>query len=80
MLTITLILMLAIGYLIFFEAMKVKQLDVRYDDICHSLRGTGKVCTVRFLVTEDMENPHVYYRLDNFYLNYRSFVKSRDNY
>ena len=27
-----------------------------------------------------MKDPFIYYRLDQFYNNYRSFVKSRDNY
>ena len=80
MLTISLILLLILGYFVFFETMKIKQIDIRYDDVCETFRGTGRACKVKFTAEEDMVNPHVYYHLDNFYTNYRSFVKSRDNY
>lgn len=55
-------------------------MDIRYDDICSHLRGTGKLCKVRFTPKTALVSPVVYYRLDKFYSNYRSYVKSKDNY
>lgn len=67
-----------VGYLIFFQAMKINEFTIRYDDVCSQQRGTQRDCIVRFTPTVTLENPMVYYRLDSFYNNYRSFVKSKD--
>lgn len=72
------ILMAVLGYLCFFQAMKIQELNIRYDDVCSQQRGTGRDCIVRFTPTVTLENPMIYYRLDAFYNNYRSFVKSKD--
>ena len=60
--------------------MKINDMMIRYDDVCSAQRGTNKDCIVRFTPNVDLENPMVYYRLDKFYSNYRSFVKSKDIY
>jgi hypothetical protein len=55
-------------------------MDIRYDDVCTKFRGNGTACKVKFTPEHDLKDPVVYYRLDQFYSNYRSYVKSRDNY
>lgn len=65
----------ALGYLFYEEADKLHDFKIRYDDLCADKRGTGLDCEISFTLTEDMENPKVYYRLNNFYQNHRSFQK-----
>ena len=60
--------------------MKINELTIRYDIDCKDVRGTGKICNLNFTSPKDLKNPRIYYRLDKFYHNYRSFVKSRDIY
>ena len=82
LLTLLFFMMLGAGYLMFFEAMKINELHVRYDDICKNQAesNNGRDCIVKFNVTETLSEPYVYYRLNQFYSNYRSFVKSKDQY
>jgi hypothetical protein len=35
------------------------------------------LCTVRFKPDVDLQNPFLYFRLEQFYANHRTFVKSR---
>ena len=46
---------------------------IRYDDKC----ANKVVCSIELITPVDLVNPKFYYRLENFYANHRSFVKSR---
>jgi len=41
--------------------------ELRYDDKCASVRNTGNPCLVDFTPDVNLDNPKVYYRLNNFY-------------
>ena len=75
MILIIWILFTGLGYWFYFEAENLQDVEIRYDDICEEFRGTETDCEVTFLLETDLENPKVYYRLDNFYANHRSFQK-----
>ena len=51
----------------------IKRIEVRYDTICGSL----STWSVTFKLTEDIEDPLFYYRIDNFYSNHKNYVKSK---
>lgn len=76
--------MVGLGYLFFFEAMKIHDIEIRYDNLCEAQRNIpknkGKDCIIEIKTTVDLKNPKLYYRLDKFYNNYRSYVKSKDIY
>jgi hypothetical protein len=55
------------------SAMANHELLVRYDDVCNGKKN----CTIEFTPTHDLINPKIYYQLENFYANHRTFVKSR---
>ena len=65
----------SLSYLFYSEADNLNEFDFRYDDKCLEKRGTNEPCEVSFTPDVDLENPKVYYRLDNFYQNHRSFQK-----
>jgi hypothetical protein len=69
-----------LGYAMLAEANHMNNFNVRYDHICEKVRGTGKACKVYFAPDKDLVNPIIYYRLDKFYNNYRTFAKSQDRY
>lgn len=69
------LLFTALAYLFYNEADKLNDFKLRYDDICADKRGTGVPCELSFTLTEDLKNPKIYYRLNNFYQNHRSFQK-----
>ena len=66
-----------LAILFYFEADGINDFEVRYDNIpqCVNKRGSGEKCEVTFTLDTDLENPKVYYRLNNFYQNHRSFQK-----
>ena len=55
------------------SAMANHEMLIRYDHQCKGLKN----CTIEFTPTHDLINPKIYYKLENFYANHRSFVKSR---
>ena len=73
--SITFLLFGALAYVFYAEAEAINDFEVRYDDKCATLRGSNLPCLVTFTLDVDLENPKVYYRLDNFYQNHRSFQK-----
>ena len=66
------LLFAGLAYLFYSEANNLKDFMIRYDDKCPTPR-MGKDCEITFTLDVDMSNPKVYYRLDNFYQNHRSF-------
>jgi hypothetical protein len=70
---------LAVGYFLYFEANKLEEFEFRYDDICSSYRGKSQLCPLQVTFPKDIERPKVYYRLNEFYANHRSFVKSNSH-
>lgn len=57
------------------EADGLNEFVVRYDQVCAQKRGLDVPCEVTFTPDVDLEDPKIYYRLDNFYQNHRSFQK-----
>ena len=76
--TFMFMLLIALGYFFFYEANKLNEEWIRYDDRCETSRQMGIKCKVEFTPAHDLVRPKVYYRLTEFYHNHRSFVKSRD--
>ena len=72
-----LVLFGSLAVLFYFEADGINDFEIRYDNIreCVNNRGTGRECEVTFTLDTDLENPKIYYRLNNFYQNHRSFQK-----
>jgi len=64
---IKLIIFGALAYVFYTESENLNVYEVRYDEKCASLRGTGTSCIVSFTPDVDLTNPAVFYRLDNFY-------------
>ena len=71
---------LGLGLMLFNEAVALNDFEIPYSDIeaCVENRGTGEPCKVSFTLEKSLTNPMVYYRLDEFYANHRSFVKSQN--
>lgn len=61
----------ALSYFFYFEASQLHEFQVRYDDQCAEQRATGEPCYVEIQLDQDLRNPKLYYRLDNFYVNHR---------
>ena len=76
LLTLNMMIFLAVGYFLYFEANKLEDFEIRYDNICSSYRGQDTLCPLKVVFPKDIERPKVYYRLNEFYSNHRSFVKS----
>lgn len=53
---------------------KLNHVLIRYDEKCEN----KPVCNLTFKLEEDLNNPKIYYRLENFFANHRNFVKSRN--
>ena len=53
------------------EASQLHATQVRYDDQCAEQRATVVPCYVEIQLDQDLRNPKLYYRLDNFYVNHR---------
>jgi hypothetical protein len=75
-------LMLPTGVLLYQSFSAVKTVELRYDDSCPNpvRRSTdGCVATLRFELSDAVEPPvDIYYRLTNFFQNYRTFTSSRN--
>lgn len=74
--TFMFMLLIALGYFFFYEANKLSEEMLRYDEVCAPTRGTGTKCMFEFTPSYDLVRPKVYYRLTEFYHNHRKFVKS----
>ena len=48
---------------------------VRYDDKCKELHPNA--CIISITPTADLTQPKIYYKIENFYANHKSFVKSK---
>ena len=73
---LTFVLFASLGYLFYYEADSLNEFDYRYDDKClriEARKPEEPACEVKFTPDVDLENPKIYYRLDNFYQNHRSF-------
>ena len=49
--------------------------EVRYDSQCGISTGS---CSITFTLSEEITDPKVYYRLENFYGNHKNYVESRN--
>lgn len=77
-LEITGAIFIVIGIIIISFSLKIKQIEIRYDD--NEKCQIGTECDIDFTIPEDMEkNVFVYYRLQNFYQNHRRYLKSKSN-
>ena len=74
------IILLSIGIHLFSESSKIKEVVTRYDAELDCADETKPQCTVNINVPEDLPGQvFVYFELDNFYQNHRTYVKSRSN-
>lgn len=86
------VVFIPIGIATLVAARSVKQVSVRYDDVCFDKDTQGPWyqymeernwecqtdCSVTLFIKEEMKAPvYVYYRLENFYQNHRRYVSSR---
>ena len=77
LLTFMMMALLAAGYFLFFDAQKLNDFELDYGTMCQNTTVPGK-CRIQFTLDTDLKDPTIYYRLDNFYHNHRSFIRSRD--
>ena len=80
--TITGVVFLVIGIILLLYSRKIKELEIRYDDIPECKQAlqnvTNKQCQIQIELTEDFKGPvMVYYQLNNFYQNHRRYLKSK---
>ncbi|KAF2070911.1 hypothetical protein CYY_007777 [Polysphondylium violaceum] len=70
------VIFIPIGAVMINASNSVIEHTVRYDDLC----GKEPNCTTTIEVPKTMQAPvYFYYRLENFYQNHRSYVKSRND-
>lgn len=55
-------------------AMSIERQEVRYDKACNAVSA----CQITFTATEDMTDPKIYYRLENYYGSHKKYVESRN--
>jgi hypothetical protein len=63
------------GGICYISGTKNHDVLLRYDDHCGST--IPSICKLSFVLEQDLVNPKIYYKLENFYANHRNFVKSR---
>ncbi len=86
------LVLLGIGLLLLFTARSHSSFELDYGRLCYDkYYGTNANsskegvewaqhnCFLDFTAHVDLKNPMVYYRLDNFYSNHRTYVKSKSN-
>jgi hypothetical protein len=78
LLTALMMLLFGIGFFLFYKSYQLQTLTIEYGTYCQQFRDKNNQCEMNFILDKDMVDPKVYYRLDNFYANYRQYVKSRD--
>ena len=67
---------IAVGIIIIIFSNKIKQIEIRYDNLPNCKIGTK--CDVNFTMKHDMKKDvFVFYRLKNFYQNHRRYMKSK---
>ena len=65
------------GFFLRYETTVINQVEIPdYEAQCSETAVDG-VCLLKFTVTESLNKPFIYYKLQDFYANHRSFVKSR---
>ena len=80
--------MVALGYFFFYEANRLNDFEIEYkcydeenrldnEKLVTNIDGTIE-CEIKFTPTYSLDNPKIYYRLENFFGNHRDFVRSRD--
>jgi hypothetical protein len=62
------------GGLAMKNSMELNDILIRYDDSCINTTS----CNVTFTPDNNLVNPKIYYRIENFFANHRNFVKSRN--
>ena len=77
MLTFIFIVLLAVGLFLMFEATGLRDFEIEYGDYCSQNTDKYGTCLLKITPPEDLVSPCLYYRLDDFNANHRSFVKSR---
>jgi len=69
---------LGMGLFLFYSSKNLQTLTIEYGTYCKQFKDSNNQCVVTFMLDKDMVNPKVYYRLDNFYANYRAYIRSKD--
>lgn len=72
------IVFVALGVMILVSTEQIIEVSIPYNTGSDPCTVIGKKCNITFKVTEQMNGPvYVFYQLDNFYQNHRSYVKSK---
>ena len=89
-LAIMVVALFTFGLWFLLEAQSHTEFQLAYNDLCkQQYEGESLAfaegqdwaagwCTLDFTPDVDLVNPKLYYRLDNFYANHRTFIKSHD--
>jgi len=75
-------LMLPFGVIFMISSYNVAEVTYRYDNLPNCALGSARerICTINIPIPREMKAPvYVYYKLGNFYQNYRRYVKSRSD-
>jgi hypothetical protein len=64
-----------IGLICYIKSKSLHELMIRYDDKCNG----AVVCSFPVVLPQSMNNPNIYYAIDNFYHSHRKFAKSRSS-
>ncbi len=70
--------LLAVGLFLLFEAKGLRDFEIEYGDYCSKNTDRYGTCLLKITPPQDLISPCVYYGLDDFNANHRSFVKSRN--
>ena len=68
---------ISLGLFLMFEATGLRDLEVEYGEYCSSNTDKYGLCLLIIKPTSDLVSPCLYYGLDDFNANHRTFVKSR---
>ena len=75
------VIFLVIGIIIIVYSSKIKEFEIRYDNLpeCeNALNSNNKTCTLNIELKEQFTRPvMVYYQLNNFYQNHRRYIKTK---
>lgn len=70
-------MLLAFGIACLASALGNSDYVQRYDDVCQPSADTNGTCTFTLTLDTTLEDPNIYYKIENFYANHRKYVKSR---